>query len=155
MSAQDSIIIEVMNDEALAMQELVEILTQEQEFLIDGSLELLSEVTEGKSRCLIRSSELAQRRYRALQAANQSPDENGMRAWLAVRNNDDMKQAWKKLFEITAKASELNRVNGMLIGKHLSRNSMAMHALNNTHRNSGVYGPDGQTTRNISRGISV
>lgn len=155
MSVQDSKIVEVMNEEAQAMQELVTLLTKEQGFLIDGSLDLLTDVTESKSRCLIRSSELAQRRYRALQAANHTADENGMRAWLAAHNDEAMTISWKALFEVTARASELNRVNGMLIGKHLSRNSMAMHALNSTHRSSGVYGPDGQTTRNISRGISV
>lgn len=148
-------IIDAMGEERQAMEELCLILSQEQNYLIEGAIDQISTVVEEKSRNVMRISELSQRRYAMLQNAGYTPDEAGMKKWLAEDESPEASQMWKALFSVTARTNEVNRVNGMLIGKYLSRNQLALQALNSHHRNAGVYGPDGQTMRNRSRGISV
>lgn len=142
-------------EEREAMDKLVHLLEQEQKFLIENDYEKINSNIEVKSKALVKISECAHKRYKLLQQMGFEADEGGMRIWLETNTENAPQESWRELVKTTSVARELNRINGVLIGKQLSRNNAALQVLSNSHRNSGVYGPDGQTTRNISRGISV
>lgn len=141
--------------EKAAIHELAAILKQEQTVLLKSSHDDLVKLAETKSQCILRIAELSQVRYGLVKNAGFSANEVGMRLFIETSTEESLKNIWRELIEDIQAVKEVNRVNGLLITKMMAKNSQALQILNNQHRNSGVYGPDGQTTRNKSRGISV
>jgi flagella synthesis protein FlgN len=137
-----------LREEHKALASLIELMKDEQAHLIAANIEGLQKINEQKAKIVARASEMAQKRHRALVLAGFEPKEEDMRAWLASINQSNVGQAWEQLLEITRSAKELNRVNGMLINKHLVRNQGALEALQGptqTSSPSNFYGPNGQT----------
>ncbi len=137
-----------LREEHKALASLIELMKDEQAHLIAANIEGLQAINEQKAKIVARASEMAQKRHRALVLAGFEPKEEDMRAWLASINQSNVGEAWEQLLEITRSAKELNRVNGMLINKHLARNQGALEALQGptqTSSPSNFYGPNGQT----------
>ena len=140
---------ESLREEHKALAELVELMKTEQAHLVAANIEGLQEVNDKKAKIVAQASDMAQKRHRALAVAGFAPKEESMKAWLASINQDNVGQAWDQLLDITRSAKELNRVNGMLINKHLMVNQNALNALQaptQAATTGKFYGANGQTT---------
>ena len=138
------------------MYQLLDLLQQEQQFLISADAAGLSSLTLRKSDFISQLSKLSQQRLEAL-AASGYTGEAGMQAWFDAGNVPEARQAWDCLLEKTREAKELNRVNGLLISKQLANNQQILDAMRPAGTPQlGVYGPDGQpSTGTRSRGYVV
>ena len=150
-----------IQNESDAMATLVEILRLEQVALTQApSLELMEEinaVTLKKNQLIASISQLGQLRKNEVKRLGFRQAEAKMPLWL---QDDDQKAAWNKLIVHTQKANELNRVNGLLISRHLLRNQSTLQVLYKNHQNSSMpslYGANGQsnTRRSVMRGFVV
>ena len=79
-----------------------------------------------------------------------------MRDWITTQRTDEPESQWRALLAMTTEAKELNRINGMLISRHLLRNQTELNILQGKPQHSGFYGPDGQSTgKGIGRGLGI
>jgi flagella synthesis protein FlgN len=134
-----------LNEELAAGAALLQLLKQEQEYLIQADLDGLTAVTQEKNKKVARMTELALARHRSLAAAGHSADESGMQGWIKTAPPDTGK-TWQDLLTLARDAKELNRTNGLLIGQHMSRNQNALNVLQGSQGGGTMYGPTGQTT---------
>ena len=140
---------ESLREEHKALADLVELMKAEQAHLVAADIEGLQQVTEQKAKIVAQVSEMAQKRHRALAIAGFDPKEENMQAWLAGINQANVGEAWDQLLHITRSAKELNRVNGMLINKHMMLNQNALSTLQAPAQGNApanFYGANGQTT---------
>ncbi len=133
-------------EEHQLMGSLLELMRREQQHLVAAEIEALTEVTAEKSQLVGRLALLAGERHSALGAAACAPDESGMDSWLAGRPDAVAATLWNALLERTREAKELNRVNGMLVNRHLAHTQGALNALHPQPQAGAFYGPSGQTT---------
>ncbi|MFZ6644205.1 flagella synthesis protein FlgN [Undibacterium sp. TJN25] len=143
-----------LEEEVKAMASLAELLEKEQAALVDGKVEDLSKVTVNKVRVITDISELEKIRARQLMTLGFKADKEGMQAWLKqVPAESDTGRCWTKLLEITSKANENNRTNGILINKHMNYTQSALKILQQNDPVAGsLYGPSGHTTINKTSG---
>lgn len=139
------------------MQTLHHLLLQEQAALIEASIEGLTDLTQAKASLVSELGRLAKQRHAALAAAGFAASESGMRDWIdATTDADQHTSSWTTLLSMTTEARELNRVNGMLIGRHLLRNQTELNILQGKPQNSNFYGRNGQSTgKGIGRGLAI
>lgn len=139
-----------------AIRCLLPLLQQEQTHLISANIEELTALTEEKAKIVAHMAALAERRHHALAAAGYTADEAGMQAWLDASADAATSQTWAELLALAQSAKELNRTNGLLVNKHLSRNQNALNVLQGASQDSGCYGPDGQaTTKAAARSLVI
>jgi len=131
--------------------ELLSVLKQEQQDLVAADIEHLTGLTPHKSALVNDMALLATQRHRALATAGFPAQESGMEAWLAGAQDAEASQMWQALLEQTREAKELNRLNGLLINKHLSTTQGALQALRPQGPGGAFYGPSGHTTTSSSR----
>lgn len=150
-----------IQNEIDAMTTLVEVLKQEQAALMQApSLPLMDEinaVTRQKNQYISAISQLSQCRKNELGRLGFSQLETISPVWI---NDEAQKNSWAQLLKVTKKAKELNRVNGLLITRHLMRNQSTLDVLYHSHRPSTIptlYGSNGQssTQRNLMRGFEA
>jgi flagella synthesis protein FlgN len=135
-----------LRDEQRLITSLVELMKQEQQFLISADSDGLATTTAQKSVLVQQMAAAATQRHRALGAAGFAAGEAGMEPWLAVCSELDADGVWRDLVERTRAAKELNRVNGMLINKQMTHTQVALNAMRTPAggNDPGVYGPRGQ-----------
>jgi flagellar biosynthesis protein FlgN len=138
--------IDHLNEEYDAMASLLELIKQEQKYLIEANIEDLTKATEGKSKIVEKIAELAKDRHQGLASAGYPPNDASMQIWLEKTSDIVASSIWSKLLEIAQSAKELNRTNGLLINQHLTRNRNALNALQGTSDGSHFYGPNGRST---------
>ena len=138
------------------MQTLQQLLLQEQAVLIEASIDGLVELTQEKSSLIGDLGRLAKQRHLALAANGFNTNESGMLEWIASIPSVDIAAGWNSLLSMTKEARELNRINGMLIGRHLLRNQSELNVLQGKPQNSNFYGRDGQSTgTGVGRGLAI
>lgn len=143
-----------LRQEQRVITSLLEVLKQEQQYLISADIDALTALTPQKSTLVNDMAVLASQRHSALGAAGYKPEEAGMEAWLAASGDADALTFWQQVLEQTRKAKELNRLNGSLINKHLSHTQGALQALRPQNPAANVYGPSGQTSNaSLRRGF--
>jgi flagella synthesis protein FlgN len=128
------------------MTSLLEVMKQEQGFLVSADTDGLNQVTPLKSSLITQMATLATQRHAALGAAGFAAREAGMEAWLDSCKDADAAALWQSLLALTADAKEVNRVNGMLITRQLAHNQNIINAMR-TPASGGehpTYGPTGQ-----------
>ncbi len=133
---------------------LSEVLKQEQQHLVVADIDSLQAVTTEKSALVRQLAALAGERHGALEAAGFEAGENGMAAWLGAADADPAALSlWQDVLERTRNAKELNRLNGMLINRHMGHTQSALAALRPpTQASNSFYGPSGiATTKSTSR----
>lgn len=136
-----------LDAELKATHDLLRLLKQEQQQLIEADVEGLTALTEEKTSIVAHLSALANARHAALAHAGFPPQEEGMQAWLgSPAATAGATRAWSELLALAQAGKELNRTNGLLIGKHLARNQNALNVLRGNAQGGNFYGPDGQTT---------
>ena len=145
-----------LRSEQQAIRSLLDLLQQEQTTLIEATIDGLVDLTQAKAVLLGELGRLAKARHAALGTAGFSANESGMRDWIATQRTNDSEAQWNALLTMTTEAKELNRINGMLIGRHLLRNQTELNILQGKPQNGGFYGPDGQSTgKGFGRGLGT
>jgi flagellar biosynthesis protein FlgN len=136
-----------LHDEQATIGSLIDVMQQEQQFLVSADSDGLDQITPQKSALVQQAASLASQRHQALGSAGFAASENGMAAWLAEASAEARAQ-WTSLLNRTRAAKELNRVNGLLINKQLSHAQQALNAMRTPANGGepGFYGPSGQTT---------
>ena len=140
--------ITTLRDEQQLITTLVDLMKQEQQFLVSADSGGLNTITPQKSALVQQMASLASQRHRALGAAGFPAREAGMEDWLAHCDDAGARKAWLELLEHTREAKELNRVNGMLINKQMANTQVVLNAMRTPAgaSDTGVYGPGGQTS---------
>lgn len=128
-----------------ALARLVAKLRQEQLLLAETSAEGMTDLITDKANIVAEMTSLAGARHQRLLAIGFADDETGMQQWMNERGTDADKEVWAALFDQAQDAKELNRVNGILIGKKLSLNQSALTILQGKNNAGNFYGPDGQS----------
>jgi flagella synthesis protein FlgN len=147
-----------LSDEIAASNELADVLRREQAALIAAEIDALPALTTEKAQLVARIAVLANARYQALAAAGFADEEEGMKAWVGTPTCPAAAAAsWNALLHAARSAKELNRVNGLLIAKHLGRNQASINVLQQGSRQGPtLYGPNGQTSTGPgSRGLVI
>lgn len=145
-----------LQDENRTARMLLDLLRKEQSHLIAADIDALTALTDNKLQLVSRLSELAVRRYQALAAAGFEAKEAGMQAWLGKNDAVFVKDSWNELLALARAAKEINRTNGLLIGKHLTRSQNALNAIKGGQQGQTFYGPNGQSTVKSSvRGLAI
>jgi flagella synthesis protein FlgN len=127
---------------------LLDLMRQEQQFLVAADVERLNGVTENKNALVAQMTRLSAQRHEALAAAGFPAREEGMASWIAASGDASAQELWDSVLDLTRQAKELNRVNGMLINKHLVHSQGALNAMRPTAPSGNFYGPSGQTVNN-------
>lgn len=136
---------QTLAEEVLAAGTLLDLLRQEQAHLVDANIDELIKVTEEKTKIVARMGELSLGRHRSLASAGLEASDEGMQKWAGSPAADPTAaQSWKALLELAREAKELNRTNGLLIGRHLARNQSALNILQGSGQGGNMYGPNGQ-----------
>lgn len=146
-----------LTEEQQAASRLLQVLKQEQALLIEANIDQLAALTEQKSKLVARMTELAGARHRALGSAGFDARESGMQAWLAnTPASAAIAKSWNELLELARAAKELNRTNGVLINRQMTRNQETLSVLQGNRQGGNFYGPNGQsTTKTTTRGLVV
>ena len=139
--------ITTLAEEFALLDSLVELLKQEQQMLVSADTDALSELTPRKDQAIAQLAALSKQRHQHLGDAGFAAREAGMEAWLDSCKDAAASAAWQQVLDRTRVAKELNRVNGMLITKHLTHNQSLINAMRTPAggADAGVYGPSGQS----------
>jgi flagella synthesis protein FlgN len=136
-----------LQNEHATMTILLDLLKQEQENLVSADTEALEQATPAKTDMVRRMAAATSERHQALAAAGFPASDSGMESWIAASADDSAASLWNALLDLTREAKEQNRVNGMLIARHLANNQNLLNAMRQpaSGPDSPVYGPGGQT----------
>ncbi|MFC6521284.1 flagella synthesis protein FlgN [Undibacterium arcticum] len=140
--------IDRLAEEHQAIVDLNQILEQEQAHLIQADIDGLNSLVDEKNRIVARMTALTNARHQSLAAAGYAASDAGMQSWLDHKG--DHSDHWKTLLSLAKSAKEINRTNGLLINKHMTRNQQALNVLQGTAPSSNFYGPNGQATSQAS-----
>ncbi len=147
-----------LQDELKLINCLVDLMKQEQQFLIAANTDGLATLTPLKAQLVAQANALAARRHQCLADDNFPDSDVGMAAWLARMDNPAAASAWEQLLDRSREAKEQNRINGMLINKQLAQNQQLINAMRTPAgaADTAFYGPQGQaTTPTGKRGLAV
>ena len=136
---------------------LVAALQQEQMLLSgNGDADEIPNVIGEKAKIVAEMAGLADQRHKLLAALGFPASENGMQNWLDQHGADADKKLWDELFELAQSAREINRVNGLLVGKQMAINQNALKILQGRSGGGSFYGPDGSSSvRTSGRPLGV
>lgn len=145
---------DTLSEERDTMQHLLGLIRQEQALLIEADIDGMKAITDAKTGTVGRMSELVTARLHHLATAGYPQNVAGMQAWLGSQTGESAAETWAELLSLTQAAKENNRINGLLINTHLTRNQVALNVLHGADQRGGFYGPDGQAkisvaTRNL------
>jgi len=150
-----------IQNESDAMAALIEVLRSEQAALTQApSLELMEEInalTQKKNQLIGTITQLGKLRKNEIVRLGFPLTDASAPQWLQDQAQTD---CWDKLVNHTKKANELNRVNGLLISRHLLRNQTTLQVLYKNHQGSSMpslYGSNGQSNpaRSVMRGFTA
>lgn len=127
------------------LDSLTGVLKEEQRLLVAADAEGVAGITPRKTQLVQQLATEATQRHRALAAAGFTGGEADMAPWLAAHGSTEVRSQWDSLLEAAREAKELNRVNGMLINKHMANGQQQLVELGVTEAggNAAVYGPGG------------
>ncbi|AKZ62993.1 flagellar biosynthesis protein [Herbaspirillum hiltneri N3] len=145
-----------LSDEKQVTSRLVAALQQEQDLLSgNGDADKIPDIINEKANIVASMATLADQRHKTLAALGFTAGENGMQSWIEQHGSAEDKQVWEELFALAQSARELNRLNGLLIGKQMAINQNAMNILQGKS-NGSFYGPDGQSSlRSSGRPLGI
>lgn len=143
-------LLNALSAETTAIGAFSALLGEEQQALVSGTLDVLPELTERKTRAVADLATLGRERDAQLEALGYSPDEAGATAAAATDARIDT--AWKALLAAALDAKRANDTNGVLINTRLTYTQQALNVLYGPEKNAPLYGPDGRTTPRSSGG---
>ena len=145
-----------LQEEVIAMTSLADLLSLEELALIDGNVEELSKLTQSKGKLISQLSKLEIERKAYLEKQGYSSDAKGMQDYFEKTSSEiSVVNNWKNLLDVSEKAKECNRTNGILINRQFIRNQNALSILQQTSPAESMYGANGQSTTNSISGRRV
>lgn len=121
-----------------------EVLRAEQQALIEGQVDALSDFAQQKAGLVQQSTQLAQARQRSLAGAGLPAGRPGVEAWVAA--HPAARTIWADLVRHASDARQINRTNGVLIGLRLEHVTQALAALLNSVPDAMLtYSADGHS----------
>ena len=139
-----------LDEEQKAARQLLQLLKEEQAHLVKVNIEQLGRMTEEKAAMATHMSALAMRRYTTLAEAGFDASEAGMRAWIDQADAPAVvAEKWSVLLGIATRAKEENRVNGLLLGQHMTRTQSSLNVLQANTQGGSFYGPNGQSATKL------
>lgn len=141
-SSQPAITFEV---DAQLVRQLLSELENEQAALVVADIDAIETLIDKRLILLQELSVTAKNRYDALAAQGYEPNEKGMTQWLKAQSSPAMTQAWADFQKNLLQAKEMNRLNGVLIGKYLNRNQQVLNQLQGNANGAETYSKHGQT----------
>jgi flagella synthesis protein FlgN len=147
MSAELSGFLETVSRETDFVERFVGLLEQEKTLLAEGRIEALTATVEEKEKLAAELNGLTQQRGRYLLDHGFTPDRQGMASWSARHpGQKEAIAAWERTLSLSARAKELNRLNGQLIQLHMQHTDRALEILLRKEGRLDLYGPDGRST---------
>lgn len=137
--------LDLVNREILAVQDFIQLLQDEQKHLIAADTDGLTVATDRKTAAIRHLAELSASRTAFFMASHIAATPEGVQSWLQ-QQTDEASQAWSMLMKLAEQAREQNRLNGMLIARHMSSNQAALTVLTGSSAGGSFYGPNGQST---------
>jgi flagella synthesis protein FlgN len=137
-----------LQDELKLINCLIDLMKQEQQFLVAANTDGLETLTPLKTQLVEQMAALAGQRHAGLVNDGFEGSETGMNAWVRHTNNPVIQASWQQVLENMRDAKELNRINGMLINKQMIHNQILIQAMRTPAdaADTGFYGPSGQAT---------
>lgn len=135
--------------ETKAIDLLLNLLEQEQQSLITGHIQSMSQIIEQKSKTLLDINQYAHQRYKTLTHLGFKGNEEGMQQWLNKHATKNVQSAWLAAQQALVKGKELNRINGILINKHMQRTQQMLNVMQQKTGNNTLYGANGQATSQV------
>ncbi len=133
--------------------ELLYVLQEEQNHLLSPRIDELEPLVAKKANLVAQLSQYTRDRYDLLKKSGHEATLAGMNGWIENAKSRELDTAqlqenWNKLISLSQSAKELNRLNGLLISTHMTRNQQALAILHgSSQQNTGMYGPDGHPSR--------
>jgi flagella synthesis protein FlgN len=123
------------------------ILQDEQDALVKGNTDHLTELAKRKTEQVSALSRLAENRSRLLADAGFGADRQGLEAWLERHDSpsNELRILWNDLLQAADAARQTNETNGSMIENRLRHNQQALAVLQSAANQASLYGPDGQT----------
>jgi len=147
---------QLITTEVQLMTSLLDVLQLEEQTLVDNNAEKLEQVTSQKNLVLGDIIAIEKQRNQLLSQLGYSIDSEGIKSFLdTTTSTPSVEQSWNTLLELSAKAKENNRTNGLLIGRQMARNQSALNTLQQSDQTGGVYGADGQARSNLGSGRGI
>lgn len=135
-----------LNEELNAMRSLLALIQQEQAQLAEANIEALQQLTQEKAEAIALIARLANTRHSFLASNGLPAKDASMQTWLEKTASGIARQTWDELVSVAESAKELNRINGLLINKFMTRNQTALSILQGNGQGNNFYGPNGQAT---------
>jgi flagella synthesis protein FlgN len=127
-----------------AVSRFIGVLKVEQRALKEGFVDSLVQLAQEKSALATELTRLAGNRDRMALAS--TAGKAGIDPCIAREGGTAAMQIWRELRELAREASQLNRVNGILIDTLMRNNRQMLNMLQATAQRASLYGPDGQTS---------
>lgn len=128
------------------MQSFAQVLGREEAALTDNDADRLTNITDEKNTLLIKILDIEKTRNNSLAASGYSADLEGMRSLLSSADAPkELALAWQALLDLSSRAQENNRTNGILIHRQLNRNQATLNILQQNSQGGAIYGADGQS----------
>ena len=144
-----------VESEIAAVRSFLELLEREQQMLLKGQVDDLTDIARQKNGVAAELAALAAQRDRLLAASGLASDRAGMIAWFDAHPGDsEARVAWASLLAVAGQARERNRINGELIQLRMQHNAQALKTLMGSNVFANLYGPDGQSAPESGRRIS-
>lgn len=142
----------IIEEEALALRDFLELLKYEERALVDADALALQSLAAAKSATVARLNDIGLRRKKLVAQAGVLPTAKGIASWLESQPHAaQLRQTWTKVLEAASAARELNRTNGLLIKTRLRETQQALDILLAGGSSGTLYGPDGQTQASAAR----
>lgn len=125
-----------------ATRDFIDVLEREQHALQQADVALLPSLEKEKAQQAQQLAQLAEARNQWLAKLGYTRDRTGMERGLETF--PAAAEAWQELLQLAETASQLNKINGILINQRLRYNQQALSVLQAATRGTGLYGADGQ-----------
>lgn len=147
-------ILPALSDERTSVLSFVELLQQEQNLLMENSIDQLLNLAEKKSSHALRLNEFYEVCRRLLVKLTPAPDNAAIAAWLETNCKEGF-ALWQEIRTLAEEARQLNQINGELIQMKQRLNQQLLTALTRAVSQANLYGRDGQTNFSPGTGRSL
>jgi flagellar biosynthesis protein FlgN len=132
-----------IRSECDAIRNFIDTLRREQGALRQADVSLLPLLAEEKAQRAQHLAQLADARKCLLLTQGRATDRAGVERWL--QGFPVAADAWQELIRLAETASQLNSINGKLVGQRLRYNQQAIAALQDATQVASLYGANGHT----------
>lgn len=138
-----NLILTAFTSERSALLTFVDVLEQEQRYLVENVIDDLQALAEQKSACALKLTELIENRQKLLVQHVPVLNPRTLQAWLNSQL-PSLQKLWLEIQNLASRAQQLNQSSGELIQLKLRHSQQALLILNQGANQSNLYGSDGQ-----------